>query len=194
MTKRVARMLAVLAALAPVGLAREAAAEVIERSEDHFVLRYATAMEAPAEDVWASVGDLPLWWNPDHTYTGDVANLTLSLTPGGCFCEKLADGTTFEHGIVREADPELGVLFEAALGPLKGKTTLARWEFGWTGSGGEVVMSYMVRGPGLGAFADAVDGVMQDQYSRLIHFIHYGEPPSDEPFAWPSTEGLKPGS
>lgn len=184
--RRTARMLAVLAALTPAALGGLASAEVIERSDDHFVLRYAVAIEAPAEDVWGSVGELPRWWNPAHTYTGDVANLTLSLTPGGCFCETLADGTAFEHGVVREADPETGVLLEAALGPLKGKTTMARWEFGWTGSGGELVMSYVVRGPGLGAMADAVDGVMQDQYSRLIHFIDYGEPPS--------TEGLKPGS
>ena len=184
---------AALAALTLLGAATTSSAEVIERSPDHFVLRYAVAMEAPAEDVWAAVSDMPLWWNPAHTYSSDAVNLTLSLTPGGCFCEKLADGTTFEHGVVREADPETGILLEAALGPLKGKTTMARWEFGWTGSGGDVVMSYVVRGPGLGAMADAVDGVMQDQYSRLIHFIDYGEPPT-EPFAWPSTEGLKPRS
>lgn len=173
------RFLTAVLALATLGVTTPALAEVVERSPDHFVLRYALTMEAPAEDVWAAVSDIRLWWNPAHTYSGDSANLSLALSPGGCFCEKLADGSTFEHGIVREADPETGVLLDAALGPLKGKTTMARWTFGWNGSGDEVVMSYVVRGPGLGALADPVDHVMQDQYRRLIHFIDYGEAPAE---------------
>lgn len=184
---------AICAALTALCVAPAGRAEIIERSADHFVLRYAVAMDAPAADVWSGVGDLALWWNPAHTYGGDTANLTFAPVPGGCFCEKMKDGTIFEHGVIREVDPETGVLIDAALGPLKGKTTMARWAFGWTGSGGDVVMSYVVRGPGLGAFADAVNGVMQDQYSRLIHYIDYGEPPT-EPFVAPSAEGLSPSS
>lgn len=172
------RLAVITAALAALGAANTVAAEVVERDADHFVLRYALAMEAPAEDVRAAVGDIHRWWNPAHTYSGDSANLSLDLSPGGCFCERLKDGSTFEHGIVREADPETGVLLEAALGPLKGRAVMARWAFGWTGSGGEVVMTYVVRGQGLGALADPVDRVMQDQYGRLIHYIDYGEPPT----------------
>ena len=183
------RCLAMLAALAALGGATAAAAEVVERSPDHFVLRYALAMEAPAEDVWAAVADISRWWNPAHTYSGDSANLSLALVPGGCFCERLKDGTNFEHGLVREADPGMGVSLDAPLGPLKGKAVVARWEFGWTGSGGEVVMSYVVRGPGLGAFADSVDGVMHDQYRRLIRYIDYGEPPADDAESGSGGEG-----
>ena len=35
--------------------------------------------------AFARVGE---WWGKDHTYSGDSANLSLSLTPGGCWCER----------------------------------------------------------------------------------------------------------
>ena len=32
------------------------------------------------------------WWDGQHTYSGDAKNLSLRAVPGGCFCERLADG------------------------------------------------------------------------------------------------------
>jgi hypothetical protein len=167
-----------LAAVAALTLATPAAAEVVERSADHFVLRYTSVMETTQDDLIASVEDIGNWWNPAHTYSGDAHNLSLTLDPGTCFCEALPDGSTFEHGWVSEYDPETGVLLEAPLGPLTGRTPLADWGIGWTGgpsgAGWEVVMTYVVRGPGLGAYADGVDAVMQDQFNRFTRYIHYG--------------------
>jgi len=155
-----------------------AAAEVIERSADHFVLTYAVALETTPEDIYAAIGDVSGWWAGSHTYSGSPANLSMPLEAGACYCEALADGTTFEHGRVVQADPATGVLLEAPLGPLKGKTTMARWSIGWSPAdrGWTVVMTYVVRGDGVGVFADAVDGVMGQQYGRLTHRIEYGEP------------------
>lgn len=179
------RPLLAAATLAFAVLAAPAAAQVIERSPDHFVLRYEIDLESPPEDMWASLEDIGQWWDGAHTYSGDAANMSLSLEPGGCFCERLADGTLFEHGRVREADRETGVLLDAPLGPLKDKATMARWSIGWTGAPGgggwRLVITYVVRGPGLGAYADGVDSVMRIQYGRFTHFLHYGEPPSDSP-------------
>ena len=167
-----------LAAVAVLAFATPAAAEVVERSADHFVLRYVSTLETTQEDLIVSVEDIGNWWNPAHTYSGDSHNLHLSLDPGTCFCEAMPDGSAFEHGAVYEYDPETGVLIDAALGPLKGKATLANWGIGWTGGAGgagwDVVMTYVVRGPGLGAYADGVDAVMQDQFYRFIRYIHYG--------------------
>lgn len=166
-------------------IALPATAQVIERDADHFVLRYEIDLESPPEDMWTALGEIGQWWNSAHTYSGDATNMTLVLEPGGCFCERLADGTAFEHGRVVEADPETGVLLDAPLGPLKGKTTLARWSIGWTGAPGgggwRLVITYVVRGEGVGAWADGVDGVMRGQYGRLTHFLHYGEAPADAP-------------
>lgn len=169
--------------------ATPAAAQVVERSADHFVLRYEIDLESPPEDMWASLQDIGQWWDGAHTYSGDATNLSLSLEPGGCFCETLPDGSTFEHGRVVEADPETGVLLDAPLGPLKGKTTMARWSVGWTGSpdvrGWRLVITYVVRGEGVGAWADGVDSVMRGQYGRFTHFLHYGETPEPETPASP---------
>lgn len=160
-----------------------ASAEVIERDADHFVLQFKAGIETTPEDIYGSIADVGQWWNSAHTYSGKASNLSLTLEPGACFCEALDDGAIFEHGTVVEADPDLGILLDAPLGPLKGKATMARLSIGWTaGTGGwEVVMTYVVRGPGIGAWADGVDAVMGDQYARLLYFVEYGAPPADDP-------------
>lgn len=172
-------MLKTLIAAAALALsATPAAAEVIERSADHFVLRYAVALEASPPDFIDALEHIGEWWNPSHTYSGDSRNLSLALDAGTCFCEAMTDGSTFDHGGVYEYDPETGVVIDAPLGPLKGKTTLSNWTIGWTGAnrGTELVMSYVVRGEGIGAMADGVDAVMGEQFQRMVHFIEYGEP------------------
>lgn len=157
-------------------VASPASAEVVERSADHFVLRYAVALEAGPEDFIDALEHIGEWWSPAHTYSGDARNLSLALDPGTCFCEAMPDGSTFDHGGVYEYDPGTGVLIDAALGPLRGKTTLSNWTIGWTGAnrGSELVMSYVVRGEGVGAMADGVDAVMDDQFHRMVRFIEYG--------------------
>ncbi len=167
---------AAVAALVLSAAATAAPAEVVEKDADHFVLRYSVALETTPEDIYGAIGDVGQWWDSAHTYSGDAHNLTLPLEVGACFCEALADGKTFEHGHVVQTDPNLGVLLDAPLGPLKGKATKADWSIGWSDGnrGYELIMTYVVRGPGLGAFAEGVDGVMRGQFERLAHFIEYG--------------------
>jgi hypothetical protein len=176
---------ATVAALVLSGFATVAPAEVIEKDADHFVLRYSVALETTPEDIYGAVGEVGQWWDPAHTYSGDAHNLTLPLEVGACFCEALKDGASFEHGRVVQADPNLGVLLAAPLGPLKGKTTKADWSIGWSGGnrGYELIMTYVVRGPGIGAFAEPVDGVMQTQFGRLARFIEYGPDVPADPAA-----------
>lgn len=166
---------------AAVALASPASAEVVERGADHFILRYQAALEASPEDLIGAVKHIGAWWNPAHTYSGDADNLSMALAPGACFCERLADGSVFEHGAVHEYDAATGVLIHAALGPLHGKAERADWSIGWTGSDGGrgLVMTYVVQGPGLGALAGPVDQVMGEQFQRLVHFVEYGEPPPE---------------
>ena len=155
-----------------------ARAEVVSRSADGFSLRFAVGVEAAAEDVVTAVSELPRWWDPAHTYTGDSANLWLAFEEGGCWCERLADGTIFEHAVVTGIMADR-VTMTAALGPLHDKATKAELTFG---SGPEnrgrlVTVDFVVEGPGLGAMADGVNTVMDQAFDRLIHQIEYGEPP-----------------
>lgn len=163
---------AIAAAVAGLTLfaAVPAAAEVVERHTDGFTLRFeATTSRAPA-DLLAALGRIGQWWDGAHSYSGDAANMTLTMEPGGCFCEALADGTTFEHGRVVSIDPASGVLLDAPLGPLKGKATRAGLGFGWAemNRDGILVMTFVVEGPGLGAFADPVEGVLGGAFARYV--------------------------
>ena len=164
----------VLAVVAAIGLlsATPAAAEVVERHADGFTLRFTTTMETTAGDVFLAIEDIGGWWDSAHTYSGDARNLALSLEPDGCFCEALPDGTLFEHGRLRGFDDE-HLSLDAPLGPLKGRATTADLTFSWpdAGTGVAVTMTFVVEGPGLGAFADPVDAVMAGQFARFVGYI-----------------------
>lgn len=157
-------------------VAAPASAEVVSRTADGFVLRFQSGMETTPEDLIETVGALPQWWDGAHTYTGDNANLSLAFQPGGCWCETLADGTTFHHGEVVSITGDT-VVFNAPLGPLNGKASRANLTFhvGGPGPGRLVSVDFVVEGPGLGAVADPVNGVMDQAFGRFVHHLHYGE-------------------
>lgn len=166
-----------IAALALACVAAPASAEVVSRSENGFTLRFAVGVETTPEDVVAAVADLPNWWDPAHTYTGDGANLSLAFEQGGCWCERLADGTPFRHGTITGITADR-VAMNAALGPLHGKATRADLTFGSEpeNRGRRVIVDFVVEGPGLGALAEPVDGVMDQAFDRWIRRIEHGEP------------------
>lgn len=149
-------------------VASPAAAEVVEKGPDHFVLQFQTPLTATPEAAFASLGRIGEWWDSAHTWSGDASNLTLSLAMGGCLCEALADGTTFEHGRVVSLFPERSVGLNAPLGPLKEMASSAVLVFSWSplSNGPALAMTFVVRGTGVGAYADAVDGVMGGQFAR----------------------------
>ncbi len=67
----------VLAACMPVS------AEVVSSSDTHFVLRHESASSLSSDDLWQRLITPSSWWHPDHTYSGDVANLSLQAKAGG---------------------------------------------------------------------------------------------------------------
>ena len=165
---------AIAAAVAGIALlsALPAAAEVVVRHTDGFTLRFAVPVGAAPIDVAMAVEDIGDWWDDAHTYSGDAANMRILMEPGGCFCESMANGEPFEHGHVSAIDA-WKVVLDAPLGPLKGHTTQADLTFSWpeAGTGTMVTMTFVVEGPGLGAMAEPVNGVMQTQFSRLVRYL-----------------------
>ena len=174
--------LAALLATAALAVAAPASAEVVSRTADGFVLRFQSGMDTTPEDMIGTVGELPKWWDGAHTYTGDNDNLSLDFTPGGCWCETLADGTQFHHAEVVSITDDT-VVFNAPLGPLNGKATKAEMTFHIGGEGETagwlVSIDFVVEGPGLGAMADGVNGVMEQAFGRFVHHLHYGETVED---------------
>jgi hypothetical protein len=136
-----------------------------------------TVPVVPATAYRRFVDDVALWYDPAHTWGGDAGALSIDAVPGGCFCERLADGGAVEHLRVLMARPGTLLRLAGGLGPLQGlgvsgafTVTFAPAEAGGT----EVRLVYRVSGhhpDGLGGWAGPVDGVLgghMDRYADLL--------------------------
>ena len=147
-----------------------------------FLVKLETNIHAPAAKVYeALVGQIGLWWNPEHTYSHDAKNLSIDARPGGCFCEKLPNGGGIEHLRVVYIAPPQVVRFSGALGPLQASGVAGSMT--WKLSGGSdttrLELSYSVGGFIPGGFekiAPAVEAMLNDQLNRLKLFVETGKP------------------
>ena len=48
----------------------------------------------------ALTDDVGRWWNPEHSYSGVAANFSIDARAGGCFCERLKDGSVAHMTVV----------------------------------------------------------------------------------------------
>ena len=173
-----------IAAAIILGAATPAAAAVKSTSVTGFQLENRTVIAATPDKVWAALGQIGKWWNGAHSYSGDSANMTMPLTPGGCFCEalpKLGAGAGVKHGEVVMVMPGQVLRLNAPLGPLQGEGVSAALTFTLkaTADGGtEVVETFNVGGarPEIVDFAAGVDGVVGEQLVRLKTYVETGKP------------------
>ena len=147
-----------------------------------FLVKLETNIHASPTKVYeALVGQIGLWWNPEHTYSHDAKNLSIDARPGGCFCEKLPNGGGMEHLRVIYIAPPQVVRFSGALGPLQASGVAGSMT--WKLSGGSdttrLELSYSVGGFIPGGFekiAPAVEAMLNDQLNRLKLFVETGKP------------------
>ncbi len=174
------------AAIALLALASPAHAEVKQTWAAGFQAQNRVTIAAPPEKVWAALGQIGKWWNGAHSYSGDSANMTMPLTPGGCFCEalpKLGAGAGVQHGVVVMAMPGQTLRINAPLGPLQGEGVSAALTFTLkaTADGGtEVTQTFNVGGarPEIVGFAAGIDAVAGEQLGRLKVYVETGKPAS----------------
>jgi len=157
--------LVLLAASAP------AAAEVIGASANGFEVRQVVPLVVKPEVAFQSFANLPAWWNPEHTYSGKAQNLSLSLTPGGCFCERFPTGGGIEHMRVTYVDPGKRLLMTGALGPLLYEATagVLDVQVKSTAGGSQLTLDYKAAGfanGGADKLAPIVDAVLAEQLRR----------------------------
>ena len=93
-----------LAALAFSLLATPAAAELKQTSPDGALIEHQFQIDATPGQAWELLFQPERWWPPDHTWSGDSANLSLDANAGGCFCERW-NGASAEHARVVMAQP-----------------------------------------------------------------------------------------
>ena len=153
--------------------ASPAAAEVVSASPNGFEVRETVTLVVPADVAFDSFSKIGEWWDPEHTYTGDSKNLSLNLTPGGCFCERFPKtGGGIEHMHVTYLEPGKRVVFSGALGPLLYEATsgVMNVEIKKAAGGSQLVLDYRVAGffnGGAEKLAPQVDEVLAGQLKRL---------------------------
>lgn len=178
--KTVAVAVLALASLGPVGAA-PALARVQEAGERGMVLRYVAHVPVGADEAWAVLVKPAQWWDSEHTYSGDAANLSLDVRPGGCFCEVLpakdaAKGPPrggVEHMRVLYAEKGRALRLSGALGPLQADAAMATltFQFKPDETGTQILVEYVVGGFFRGdaaKLAPMFDAVLAGQVDRLV--------------------------
>src|SRR5690606_4060793 len=164
-----------LLAAVVAALAGPAAAEVRTRTADGFTLTFEAPVTAPAEAVLGAVGRPAAWWSDAHTYSGSASNITVDLSPGGCWCEALPGGGVKHAETVLVWPEQRMVSFEAPFGPLRSIGADAVLTMSWAdaedGAGRTLKWTFVVNGPGTGAMADAIDAVTSEQFGRLAEHL-----------------------
>jgi uncharacterized protein YndB with AHSA1/START domain len=157
------------------------AAEVKSAAPNGFEVVSTATISAPADRVYAALGEVGRWWSPTHTFSRDAANLSLELRAGGCFCERLKDGGSVQHLLVVYAAPGEGLRLRGALGPLQteGVDGTLSWMLKPAEGGTSVTQSYVVGGyirSGMEQWAPRVDRVLDEQLQRLKSFVEGKSP------------------
>ena len=159
-------------AIAVLGFAAPAAAEVVSAGPNGFEVRETVPLVVAPDAAFDSFRDIGAWWDPEHTYSGDASNLSLSLIPGGCFCERIPKGGGVEHLRVAYVDPGKRIVMTGALGPLlyEATTGVMDVQMKTIAGGSQLTLTYKVAGfanGGAAKLAAAVDGVLADQMKRF---------------------------
>jgi hypothetical protein len=127
----------------------------------------------PPEVAFNSFRNITAWWDPEHTYSGDSANLSLNLTPGGCFCERIPKtGGGVEHMHVTYVDPGKRAILTGSLGPLlfEATTGVMDVQVKTVAGGSQITLDYRAAGfakGGADKLAPQVDQVLTAQLKRL---------------------------
>lgn len=159
--------------LALAACASPAAAEVVSASSNGFEVRETVQLVVPPEVAFKAFGDLPAWWDPEHTYSSDSANLSFGLYPGGCLCERIPKtGGGVEHLHVAYVDPGKRIVMTGALGPLlyEGTTGVMDVQVKTLAGGSQLTLDYKVAGfanGGAAGLAPAVDEMLAGQMKRF---------------------------
>jgi hypothetical protein len=161
-------------------LAGAAHAEVTDKSAAGFEITQKATIAAPAAKVYAALLTPGAWWNKDHSWSGNAANLSIDLA-NGCFCEKLPKGFV-RHMTVVFADGATTLRLFGGLGPMQftGASGHMAYVLKPAGDKTELTLTYDVGGYAKGGLADKwaapVDGVLGEAVGRLKKYAETGKP------------------
>jgi len=164
--------------------ASPAAAELVAASDAGFVSHHEAVVMAAPSAVWAAMLEPSRWWNGEHTYSGNAANLTLDPRAGGCFCETIpgANGGPagqIEHMRVIYVAPNATLRLSGGLGPLQSEavTAVLTMALRPEGTGTRITWDFVVGGymrTKMAELAPVVDRVVGEQFTRLAASVPKG--------------------
>ena len=157
-----------------------ARAAVVESSTTGFALEQTLYIAAPPERVYAALITPAKWWNSEHTFSGNAANLTLDARAGGCFCETW-NGGSVQHLVVVDTQPGKILRLRGSLGPFQGQGVDGALTFTLKAYAGgtDLVLDNIVGGfmkDGFGKWPPLADAMLGDQMARLKRFVETGSP------------------
>jgi hypothetical protein len=157
-------------------MAQSASAEVVTAVTNGFEIHETAHASASAGKVYAALLAPAQWWNPEHTFSGNAANLALDARAGGCWCETLPDGGSVEHLRVVYVQPGKLLRLRGALGPFQGLAVdgVMTWSVKGVADGTDISLTYVVGGyakDGLAGMANIADKVLADQLGRLKKLV-----------------------
>jgi uncharacterized protein YndB with AHSA1/START domain len=169
---------AVIAA-ATTAFAAPVHAEVIASGPTGFVIRHEATLPVEQERAYAHFLLIQNWWDRDHTYSGDAANLSITPTAGGCWCERMPNDGVVEHMRATMISPGSMIRFSGGLGPLAGMGAQGAmtWTFTPSENGVSTVrLDYVVTGfaaaeAGLAVMAGPVDRVLGEAIANLAGYV-----------------------
>lgn len=179
--------LSLMAAL--LGAAPAAQSEVVQATPAGFELAQAITIDKPADRVWATLIAPQRWWDKEHTYSGDAANLYLDTQATGCFCERLPGGGGVEHARIVYLEPGKALRLSGGLGPLQIEGVSGSLTFTLEGEGSgatKVKLSYVVGGyirggsETIAALADKVLAIQMARLKEAAETAKAEEPPAEK--------------
>ncbi len=162
--------------LAAAGAAQ---AETSGVSPSGFIVTIRREVRATPQQVFDAFGRIDQWWNGEHTFSGSAANLSLGMTAGDCFCERW-NGNSVMHAQVIYVAKGSVVRMRGSLGPLQDLAVTGVLTFATGAADGKTILKFVYRVSGspdaaLDKLAGPVDGVMNEQATRLVSFIENGK-------------------
>jgi uncharacterized protein YndB with AHSA1/START domain len=156
-------------------------AAVLDQQPNGFAIEETAQIAATPDAVYAALIHPQAWWNSQHTFSRDAANLSLDAKAGGCLCETLPGGGSVQHLTVVYADPaRTTIRFRGAMGPFQGlgvdgalTITLAAKD-----GGTALVLDNNYGGyikGGFGKWPDAADGMLTDLVAHLKFYAETGK-------------------
>jgi uncharacterized protein YndB with AHSA1/START domain len=151
-----------------------AAAEVVHATPAGFDIKQVVTIDAPIAQAWSALVRPQLWWDHDHTYSDDSANLYLDPQATGCFCERIPKTKgSVEHAHILYIQPPQMLRMVGSLGPLQAEAVTGTLTFtlvSETAKTTRITLDYVVGGyvrAGADSLAPKVDEVLAAQVAGL---------------------------